>query len=153
MWEEVPGEPVQPPPLKRLPGRPRKSRRRAADEPAPGGSESRRSCTVRCANCKEIGHNKRTCQRAPVRGSRRDNGSTMRGRGIVIRGRGRSTSASSRGRGTFAGTRGRGTNAGTSGSGTNAGTSGIGTYSAIINSQSTGGGVGADIQPTQWSMT
>lgn len=56
-------------------------------------------------------------------------------------------------RDTFAGTRGRGRNVGTSGSGTNAGTSGIGTYAAIINSQSTGGGVGADIQPTQWSMT
>ncbi|KAI8551007.1 hypothetical protein RHMOL_Rhmol06G0151400 [Rhododendron molle] len=89
-------------------------------------------------------------------------GASTRGRGIVIRGRGRSTSASTRGRGTFggtrgrgrnAGTRGRGRNAGTSGSGTNAGTSGIGTYAAIINSQSTGGGVGADIGPTQWSMT
>ncbi|KAF7136344.1 hypothetical protein RHSIM_Rhsim08G0130100 [Rhododendron simsii] len=160
MWEEVPGELVQPPPLKRLSSRPRKSRRRAADELAPGGSESRRSCTVRCANCKEIGHNKRTCQRAPVRGSRRGNGSTMRGRGrsqdadvgdptgasirdrgIVVRGRGRDTSASTRGRGTFAGTRGRGKNAKTSGSGTNAETSGIGTYAAVINSHSTGPGL------------
>lgn len=35
MWEEVPGEPVQPPPLKRLSGRPRKCRR-AAVEPALG---------------------------------------------------------------------------------------------------------------------
>ncbi|KAI8542829.1 hypothetical protein RHMOL_Rhmol08G0169900 [Rhododendron molle] len=156
MWEEVPGEPVQAPPLKRLPSRPRKSWRRVVDEPATGGSESRRSCTVRCANCKKIGHNKRTCQRAPVRGSRRGNGSTMRGRGrsqnadvgdptgastrgggIVRRGRGRGTFASTRGRGTFAGTRGRGRNARTLGSGTNAGTSGIGTYAAIINSQST----------------
>ncbi|KAH7847186.1 hypothetical protein Vadar_023010 [Vaccinium darrowii] len=156
LWEEVAGEPVQPPRLKRLPGRPRKSRRREADEPVPGGGESRRSCTVRCVICKQIGHNKRTCQKAPVRGSTRGrgsimrargsseattvgNGTTMRGRGITIRGRGRGNRgtrgrgrgavAGTRGRGAVPGTRGRRSNADTRGRG-NAGTSGNGSLAA-----------------------
>ncbi|KAH7862304.1 hypothetical protein Vadar_002703 [Vaccinium darrowii] len=62
----------------RLPGRPRKVRRRAVDEPAAGTSESKRSQTVKCTWCKEFGHNKRTCQRGPVRdrGGPRGRGNT-----------------------------------------------------------------------------
>lgn len=55
-------ENLQPPPLKRLPGRPKKNRRREEDEAA----KRKRSTTVRCDNCKGFGHNRRTCQRAPV---------------------------------------------------------------------------------------
>ena len=47
MWNEVPGEPVQSPPLRRMPNRPKKIWRREADEATPGPSDSRRSCTVR----------------------------------------------------------------------------------------------------------
>ncbi|RYR78062.1 hypothetical protein Ahy_A01g002815 [Arachis hypogaea] len=56
---------VLPPPLRRLPGRPRKSRIREKDEDAP--SNARRISTVRCSNCKDLGHNRKGCQRAPVR--------------------------------------------------------------------------------------
>ncbi|XP_025625801.1 uncharacterized protein [Arachis hypogaea] len=56
---------VFPPPLRRLPGRPRKSRIREKDEDAP--SNARRISTVRCSNCKDLGHNRKGCQRAPVR--------------------------------------------------------------------------------------
>ncbi|KAF8408354.1 hypothetical protein HHK36_007503 [Tetracentron sinense] len=38
---------VEPPPLRRLPGRPKKNRRREPDEPTPG-SQSRRSSTIKC---------------------------------------------------------------------------------------------------------
>ena len=67
MWSplEVTPSTVLPPPLRRLPGRPKKNRRREPDE---GASKSqRRSSTLRCAICKQCGHNKRTCQRATVR--------------------------------------------------------------------------------------
>ncbi|XP_028093387.1 uncharacterized protein LOC114293509 isoform X2 [Camellia sinensis] len=67
MWDEVPEEALKPPILKRLPGRPPNSRRREVGEATPGASDSRRSCTIKCTICKEIGHNKRTCQRAPVK--------------------------------------------------------------------------------------
>ncbi|KAL3533502.1 hypothetical protein ACH5RR_007023, partial [Cinchona calisaya] len=46
------------------PGRPRRNRKREADEATP--SQSRRSTTFKCGNCGGFGHNKRTCQRAPV---------------------------------------------------------------------------------------
>ena len=67
---EVTPSSVLPPPLRRLPGRPRKNRRREADEGAPS-SQTRRSSTLRCALCKQYGHNKRTCQRGPVTDRRR----------------------------------------------------------------------------------
>ncbi|XP_052113691.1 uncharacterized protein LOC107473343 [Arachis duranensis] len=54
---------VLPPSLRRLPGRPRKSRIREKDEDAP--SNARRISTVRCSNCKDLGHNRKGCQRAP----------------------------------------------------------------------------------------
>ena len=53
---------VMPPVLKRLPSRPKKNRRREQGEVIGG----KRSSTVKCCNCKAFGHNKRTCQRAPV---------------------------------------------------------------------------------------
>ena len=77
MWPEALGDAVQPPPLRRMPGRPRKNRVREEDEGAAATSIIRRSNTVRCCICKEIGHNKRTCQRAPVRGGR-GKGTTQR---------------------------------------------------------------------------
>ncbi|KAG5539399.1 hypothetical protein RHGRI_019818 [Rhododendron griersonianum] len=66
-WINVGGDTVEPPPLRRLPGRPRKSRRRDVDELEAGTSQSRRSQTVKCSICLEFGHNKRSCQKAPVR--------------------------------------------------------------------------------------
>ncbi|KAF7140647.1 hypothetical protein RHSIM_Rhsim06G0119600 [Rhododendron simsii] len=83
MWTIVPGDPLDSPPLRRLSGRPRKARKRAANEPAAGTSQSKRSQTVKCMRCKEFGHNKRTCQGGPIRGR---GGPTNRGRGNNRRG-------------------------------------------------------------------
>ncbi|KAJ1416008.1 Zinc finger, PMZ-type [Sesbania bispinosa] len=57
------------PPLRRLPGRPKKNRKRAKDEPAPS-TLRKRLATVRCKNCQELGHNARGCQRAPIKAKR-----------------------------------------------------------------------------------
>ncbi|KAG5553273.1 hypothetical protein RHGRI_011212 [Rhododendron griersonianum] len=66
-WEPDQFHKLDPPPLRRMPGRPRKKRRREADEAPAGASHMKRSQTLRCTNCKEFGHNRRTCQRAPVK--------------------------------------------------------------------------------------
>ncbi|GFS38210.1 hypothetical protein Acr_00g0056250 [Actinidia rufa] len=71
MWPEAPGDAVQPPPLRNMLGRLKKNRVRKEDEGAAAISIMRRSNTVRGWICKEIGHNKKTCQRAPVRGGKR----------------------------------------------------------------------------------
>ncbi|KAF7145405.1 hypothetical protein RHSIM_Rhsim04G0059700 [Rhododendron simsii] len=60
MWEPIQGHQLDPPPLRRMPGRPRKNRRREADEEPAGTSQTK-------SICNEFGHNKRTCQRAPVK--------------------------------------------------------------------------------------
>ncbi|KDP43294.1 hypothetical protein JCGZ_24215 [Jatropha curcas] len=54
---------VCPPKLKRKVGRLRERRKRQEGEAAP--STAKRSSTVRCAFCKQLGHNKRTCEKAP----------------------------------------------------------------------------------------
>ena len=54
---------VDPPKLKRLPGRPRRARKRGPDEDRGGQSDARRSNTVKCSICKQFGHNKKGCQR------------------------------------------------------------------------------------------
>ncbi|KAJ4970872.1 hypothetical protein NE237_003971 [Protea cynaroides] len=56
---------LNPPQRKRLKGRPHKNRRRAVDE-APADDFRKKTGTVRCERCKEMGHNRRTCQNAPV---------------------------------------------------------------------------------------
>ncbi|KAF8405851.1 hypothetical protein HHK36_007928 [Tetracentron sinense] len=63
---------VEPPPLCRLPIRPKKNRRRELDEPTPG-SQSRRSSTIKCCICKQFGHNKHTYQRGPVKSTHSSN--------------------------------------------------------------------------------
>lgn len=69
--EDVVPQTLMPPELRRLPGRPRKNRRREAWESANTGGEDGpanptqyRVSRGRCKICGEIGHNKRTCQRA-----------------------------------------------------------------------------------------
>ncbi|XP_043687779.1 uncharacterized protein LOC122639002 [Telopea speciosissima] len=58
---------VQPPPLKRLPGRPHINRKKEPDEGA-SGEFRKRFGSIRCSNCKEVGHNSRKCKRAPIKG-------------------------------------------------------------------------------------
>ncbi|KAK4421759.1 hypothetical protein Salat_2126500 [Sesamum alatum] len=64
-WPPMTLEPVTilPPPLKRLPGRPRVNRRREVGE----DGAVKRSGPIKCSKCFGLGHNTRTCQRAPVR--------------------------------------------------------------------------------------
>ena len=69
MWPPDGTGPIQPPVLRRLPGRSKMNRRKEHDECETKTSQSKRSLSVKCHICKEFGHNKRTCQRAPVRGN------------------------------------------------------------------------------------
>ncbi|KAJ1401847.1 Zinc finger, SWIM-type [Sesbania bispinosa] len=54
---------IDPPTLRRLPGRPRINRMRGVTEGPAGPHDARRSNTVRCSNCNEFGHNILGCQR------------------------------------------------------------------------------------------
>ena len=54
---------IDPPGMRRLPGRPRSNRKRGITEGPAGTHDARRSSTVKCSNCNEFGHNKRGCQR------------------------------------------------------------------------------------------
>ncbi|KAK4388555.1 hypothetical protein Sango_2462100 [Sesamum angolense] len=55
--------------IKRMPGRPKKSRRK---EPGEAPNAVKRSSIVRCKTCNELGHNRRTCPSIQVRNSGRD---------------------------------------------------------------------------------
>ncbi|KAL5738252.1 hypothetical protein ACOSP7_031013 [Xanthoceras sorbifolium] len=57
-WPESTEGVVMPPQKRRLPGRPKKSRKRAADEP----QKQKRSSSGKCSKCGEYGHNVRTCK-------------------------------------------------------------------------------------------
>ncbi|CAK9155463.1 unnamed protein product [Ilex paraguariensis] len=69
-WPPTIGDPLVLPPLRRLPGRPKINRRREANEPIGGPSAARRCLSMKCSICKEFEHNRRSCQRAPVKGSK-----------------------------------------------------------------------------------
>ncbi|KAL0406414.1 UNVERIFIED_CONTAM: hypothetical protein Slati_3955300 [Sesamum latifolium] len=55
-------ESILPPPIKRMPGRPKKHRRREVGE----GSRVRKPSALKCSKCGHTGHNKRTCGGPPV---------------------------------------------------------------------------------------
>ncbi|XP_043710530.1 uncharacterized protein LOC122659491 [Telopea speciosissima] len=80
--KEGPQGVVQPPKLKRLPGRPHKNRRKEPGEGAPTDFR-KRSRTVRCEKCKELGHNKMKCERAPVKEKGASSSNTSRPRKVV----------------------------------------------------------------------
>ncbi|XP_042491968.1 uncharacterized protein LOC122071656 isoform X2 [Macadamia integrifolia] len=61
---------LQPPELKRRPGRSKKSRKIVFDEP-PASEFRKRSSSVRCAICGKTCHNKRTYSRDPDTGKQR----------------------------------------------------------------------------------
>ncbi|CAI0432777.1 unnamed protein product [Linum tenue] len=101
-WVPVNLDPIQPPPFRAMPGRPKKKRRLSADEILQKDKKnphklSRVNRIIFCSKCKQSGHNSRTCptKNAPpvacATSVRASQGPTGRGRG---RGRG-----SSRGRG------------------------------------------------------
>ncbi|XP_062093428.1 uncharacterized protein LOC133799427 [Humulus lupulus] len=61
-WPDTGKNPIYPPAATNLPGRPRKSRKRDADEPPMGSTKTRRVGQVHhCCNCKQQGHNVMSC--------------------------------------------------------------------------------------------
>ncbi|XP_012841115.1 PREDICTED: uncharacterized protein LOC105961430 [Erythranthe guttata] len=64
-WIEAEGEKLQPPMMRIAPGRPKKSRVRAPDEPRASGAISKVGRRMTCSNCNEFGHNKLSCKNPP----------------------------------------------------------------------------------------
>ncbi|KAK8653039.1 hypothetical protein V6N13_127059 [Hibiscus sabdariffa] len=74
-WEQVPkmeSLPILPPIQRRPTGRPKKKRRKAADEQDNGPSRGHRTLEIKCSKCGKPGHNIRSC-RGQVRGNSRLN--------------------------------------------------------------------------------
>ncbi|GKV07426.1 hypothetical protein SLEP1_g19207 [Rubroshorea leprosula] len=63
-WESVGLNPVEAPIIREPPGRPRKVRKKAVDEPRNPYKVSRRNKPVKCGNCNQEGHNSRGCRAA-----------------------------------------------------------------------------------------
>ncbi|XP_042475506.1 uncharacterized protein LOC122057463 [Macadamia integrifolia] len=61
---------VEPPPLRRQPGRPKKVRKREVGEPATG-EYRKKSSSVICQRCKLEGHNRTSCMSGAVRRKRK----------------------------------------------------------------------------------
>ncbi|KAL0423208.1 UNVERIFIED_CONTAM: hypothetical protein Sradi_0855600 [Sesamum radiatum] len=68
LWPEMELEPANllPPPLKTMPERPRRNIRREPRDKT-NVTASERLFTLKCRLCGKFGHNKRTCETAPVR--------------------------------------------------------------------------------------
>lgn len=70
MWEIDETDPILPPPHRRMPGRPKKARRKGANEETKRSGDvvklSTAGFNVTCANCFQSGHNKRTCKNPTV---------------------------------------------------------------------------------------
>lgn len=67
MWPQAEGYPVLPPPIKKMPGRPKK-KRRDPDERNPKNPNklSKTGVVMTCRRCMQVGHNVRTCKSEPV---------------------------------------------------------------------------------------
>ncbi|KAK9290403.1 hypothetical protein L1049_008572 [Liquidambar formosana] len=65
-WAASGCEPVGPPPYRKAPGRPKKARKKGQDETPAGTAVNRKNNTVKCKNCKNFGHNSRSCKSTPV---------------------------------------------------------------------------------------
>jgi hypothetical protein len=66
LWTKTEFVDLQPPPIKRQPGRPKKKRNREAGEMKKDDSQLKRARNgIRCGRCQEIGHNKSTCKLPP----------------------------------------------------------------------------------------
>jgi hypothetical protein len=69
-WPKVTIDTILPPLVRTQPGRPRKVRRRAAEEPQHPYKVTRQGYDVRCGNCGLVGHNVRSCHE-PLKTNRR----------------------------------------------------------------------------------
>ncbi|XP_056172259.1 uncharacterized protein LOC115666485 isoform X1 [Syzygium oleosum] len=63
MWPKVNGEPIKPPPYRRKRGREKKNRIKDKDERSSEGKKlTKVGVQMRCSNCLQYGHNKKTCK-------------------------------------------------------------------------------------------
>ncbi|KAH0693942.1 hypothetical protein KY285_021039 [Solanum tuberosum] len=65
MWPETSNSKVKPPPVRKMPGRPGKKRKKELGEVPSSGKLPKRGKTVSCSACKSKGHNIRTCPNKP----------------------------------------------------------------------------------------
>ena len=66
IWERTAYTDLQPPPIKRQPGRPKKKRNKDPSELLrEDGQMKRASCGTKCSRCHQLGHNKATCKLPP----------------------------------------------------------------------------------------
>jgi hypothetical protein len=66
LWVRTEYTDLQPPPIKRQPGRPKRKRRLEAGELKKNDNEMRRATYgIKCSRCKQLGHNKSTCKLPP----------------------------------------------------------------------------------------
>ncbi|XP_062080936.1 uncharacterized protein LOC133785738 [Humulus lupulus] len=67
IWPQTGLNLIDPPPQTKLPGRPKKARRRETNEPPPALKKARRTGQVKtCSNCLKTGHRRETCKSAKV---------------------------------------------------------------------------------------
>ncbi|GAU10051.1 hypothetical protein TSUD_423700, partial [Trifolium subterraneum] len=66
LWDKTEFTNLQPPPIKRQPGRPKKKRKKEAHElKKDDGNMKRAYHGIVCGRCKQPGHNKQTCKQPP----------------------------------------------------------------------------------------
>ena len=63
MWPKAKGHPIQPPNIRRQPGRPKKLRKKDQDKtPQDPTRLQRHHSTYKCTRCHKFGHNERSCK-------------------------------------------------------------------------------------------
>ena len=65
LWKETGLPPLEPPVVRKMPGRPKKARRKDKDEIEKVGKMSRKGRVMTCGICKSQGHNSRGCPQNP----------------------------------------------------------------------------------------
>ncbi|WVZ21257.1 hypothetical protein V8G54_008579 [Vigna mungo] len=97
MWPTYENTPLLLPPIyKTPPGRPKKLRRREADEPVRHTKLSKKQTIMKCSSCKEYGHNVRSCRRKNIYKNTRGN-SSLGGSGSRPRSEAEASPSSSQG--------------------------------------------------------
>lgn len=61
-WPKTDNEPIQPPLLRRPPGRPKKQRHKSSLEGKDPHKAKRKYGMIKCGKCGQLGHNKRSCK-------------------------------------------------------------------------------------------
>ncbi|KAL6576711.1 hypothetical protein OROMI_010987 [Orobanche minor] len=82
MWPKGVGYPVEPSLVRKMPGRPKKKRKRDQDEKDPKNPNRLRKVGVEmtCRNCWDVGHNRRSCQKEKIQKPHKEPGKRGRPR-------------------------------------------------------------------------